>query len=137
LLGALIALIALGASPLVAQAPRTFAGACTRADELDLQTVHPAPDSAPVFVGPAPRTPRFALRDGYRGRVLVAVIVDSLGRAEHEGAAIVGATDQGLRDWACDFVRQMRFAPARHAGGTVRAQAVVPFEFSARVVRRR
>lgn len=125
------------ASPLLAQAPASLAGSCAPAAELDLESVAPAPDSLPVFVGPAPRMPRFALRDGYRGRVVVAVIVDTLGRGELAGATIISASDQGLRDWACDFVRQLQFTPARHEGRAVRAQAVVPFEFSARVVRRR
>ena len=125
------------ASPLLAQAPRSFAGSCAPTTELDLQSVASAPDSLPVFLGPAPRTPRFALHDGYRGRVVIAVVVDTLGSAERAGATIITASDQGLRDWACDFVRQLRFAPARVAGRAVRAQAVVPFEFSARVVRRR
>jgi hypothetical protein len=128
---------ALAASPLLAQAPPTFAGSCAQASDLDLQSVVPTPDLLPVFLGPAPRTPKFALHDGYRGRVVLAVIVDTLGRAEHAGATIVNATDQGLHDWACDFVRQLHFTPAQHDGRVVRAQAVLPFEFSARVVRRR
>lgn len=132
LVGLVLALLTSGR--LAGQAP--LVGSCRAKDAPDLTTVEATPDTPPQLTSPGPRTPKFALRDGYRGTVQLAVIVDSAGRAEATGATIIAASDAQMREWACDYVRQLRFSPARLAGRAVRSQVVVPFTFQAFVVRR-
>lgn len=134
--GFIAAVLVIAVESIGAQGGTSLAGSCARDDRPDLETVEGAPEVLPVLQGPGPRTPRFALRDGYRGRVVLAVIVDTLGRAEVSGATVVAVTDAGLREWACGYVRQLRFTPARLGDRPVRAQAVIPFEFSATIMRR-
>ena len=131
---AAMAVALLTSGRLVGQAPLT--GSCRAKDVPDLTTVEASPDTPPQLTSPGPRTPKFALRDGYRGTVQLAVVVDSTGRAESKSATIVAASDAQMREWACDYVRQLRFTPARLDGRAVRTQVVVPFVFQAFVIRR-
>jgi TonB family protein len=102
----------------------------------DLESVVSAPDTMPRLIGPQPHMPRFALQDGYRGRVVVATVVDTSGRAERGTVTIVESTDPRLSEWACDFAQQLRFVPATVGKRRVRAQGVIPYSFSATVHRR-
>lgn len=114
----------------------SFAGSCEKGPPPDLTSVEGAPDTPPRLISEGPRTPKFALKHGYRGTVQIAVIVDTAGRAEAHGATIVAASDGAMREWACDYSRRLRFTPARHGERVVRTQVVVPFTFQAFVVRR-
>lgn len=90
-----------------------------------------APDAAPILRSKPPKTPRFALQDFYRGRVVVAFVVDTRGRVERETAVILESTDPRLSAWACENVSLLRFQPAVLAGKPVRAQTALPFQFTA------
>ena len=112
-------------------------GDCPRRDPApDLTTVVSTPDTPPVLQGKPPKTPRFVLEHGYRGRVLVAFVVDAKGRVEKATAVVVESTDPRLSEWICKQVGSLRFRPAVLAGEPVRAQAAMPFEYSARVIGR-
>lgn len=90
-----------------------------------------APDTSPILRSNAPKTPRFALQDFYRGRVVVAFVVDSRGRVERETAVILESTDPRLSAWAYENVSLLRFQPAVLDGKPVRAQTALPFQFTA------
>lgn len=124
-----------GLAPMAGAQPRDLAGPCRTDAPIDLSTVEGTPDVAPRMVSAPPKPPRFTLRAGYRGAVQLAVVVDSTGRVERETATILAATSRELRGWACGFVGGLRFAPATLANRPVRAQAVIPFLFSADVHR--
>lgn len=97
----------------------------------DLSTVSGAPDTAPILRGKHPKTPRFALQDFYRGRVVVAFVVDTRGRVERATAVVLESTDPRLSAWACENVPLLRFQPAVLSGKPVRAQTALPFQFTA------
>lgn len=114
-------------------------GMCRDADSTtapDLSHVVSAPAEPPrLLVGP-PRFPDEVRRHGYRGQVVLALVVDTLGVPVPATAAIMSSTDPVLSRWACAAARVLRFTPARHDGGPVAAQAVQPFSYTAQVIRR-
>lgn len=110
---------------------RDLSGPCTPMAHLDLTSVEGTPDTPPQLTSERPMPPKFTLRDGYRGAVQLAVVVDSTGRVELETATILAASSPELRGWACGFAAGLRFSPAMRANRPVRAQAVIPFLFSA------
>ena len=113
-------------------------GDCSRRGPTpDLTTVVGAPDTAPVLQGRPPKTPRFALRDFYRGRVVVAFVVDARGRVERSTAVVLESTDPRLSEWVCAQVVTLHFRPAVLGGASVRAQAAMPFQFTTIVPGRR
>ncbi|MCC6929466.1 MAG: energy transducer TonB [Gemmatimonadaceae bacterium] len=131
----LVVILLTGATGVRAQ-EATLVGPCHHAPALDLTTLVSAPDTAPRLLSEPPRTPRFALRDGYRGTVQLAVVIDTAGHPEAGGAVVLAASDAQLRDWACAYASQLRFTPAKVGDRAVRTQAVVPFTFRAVMVRR-
>jgi TonB family protein len=112
---------------------------CPRADSVaapDLSAVVDSPAEPPrLLVGP-PRYPDEVRRDGYQGQVVLAMVVDTLGVPMPGTVAVMRSTDPVLSRWACAAARVLRYAPARHEGRPVPAQAVQPFAYSARVNRR-
>ena len=112
-------------------APAFLTGDCPRRGPApDLTTVIGAPDAAPILRSKSPKTPRFALQDFYRGRVVVAFVVDTRGRVERGTAVVLESSDPRLSAWACDNVPMLRFQPAVLAGAPVRAQTALPFQFT-------
>jgi TonB family protein len=102
----------------------------------DLSAVVDGPAEPPRLLVDPPRYPDEVRRDGYRGQVVLALVVDTLGVPMPGTAAVMSSTDPVLSRWACATARVLRFAPARHQGRPVAAQAVQPFAYSARVTRR-
>ncbi len=71
-----------------------------------------------------------SLRDrGVEGRVVVQVVVDSMGQAEPGTATVLQSTHTGFNQAAIDFVNAARFRPARSHGRTVPAMVTVPIDF--------
>lgn len=123
-----------------AQSAEFRTGMCQNADSAtapDLSAVVEAPAVPPRLLGGPPKYPTELHRDGYRGEVVLALVVDTLGVPVPGTAAVMSSTDPVLTRWACAAARVLRYAPARHEGRPVAAQVVQPFAYSARVVRRR
>jgi TonB family protein len=123
-----------------ASAPGFRTGFCVTPDTtsgtLDpaLSAVVSTPERAPVALpSPIPPYPDEVRRDGYRGSVVLAFVVDTLGRPVPTTAEVLESTDAALSRWACGAVRRLRYAPAQHEGRPVFAQAMQPFFYSARV----
>jgi len=134
----------LGLAPAVVRAQATAAdfrtGFCIAPDTSG--TLHPAlaamvsePAQPPQWLpaSPLPAFPDEVRRDGYQGLVVMAFVVDTLGRVVPETAEVVRSTDPVLSRWGCRVVATLRFAPARHEGRPVFAQAMQPFTYSAKV----
>lgn len=87
-------------------------------------------DQAPRVISTVlPIYPEIARRRGITGQVMLQIIVDRLGRVEHE-VTIVEALPM-LDEAAIDAVRQWRFFPARARDGrTVRAKVRIPIRFT-------
>jgi TonB family protein len=143
---ALLAVVALVVPAAGAQAqastPEFRTGFCVPPDTtrgtLDpaLSAVVSTPQRAPVALpSPIPAYPDEVRRDGYRGSVVLAFVVDTLGRPVATTADVLESTDAALSRWACGAVKRLRYAPAQHEGRPVFAQAVQPFFYSARVKR--
>ena len=64
------------------------------------------------------------------GRVVVEVVVDTLGRAEPGSVAIVASSNQGFDPPARDYVRHALFRPARVHGRAVRVLVRLPIDFA-------
>jgi outer membrane biosynthesis protein TonB len=128
------------ASPAAAQSSERqgLTGDCARHGAApDLATVVASPDTLSRLVSPRQRTPKFVLRDGYRGHVLVAFVVDTSGRPERNTTAIVESTDPALTAWACQIAPSLRFTASWADGHRVRSQVAIPFDFAANVIDRR
>jgi len=142
LLGAVVALAsAATVQPAAAQNDQGEfrTGTCPQADSaavLDLSAVVSSPAEAPRLLVDPPRYPNELRRDGYRGQVVLAMVVDTLGTPMPGTATVMSSTDPVLSRWACAAARVLRFAPARHEGRPVVAQVVQPFVYSAKVNRR-
>jgi outer membrane biosynthesis protein TonB len=141
---AIAAALLLGLAPAVARAQATApgfrTGFCVAPDTSG--TLHPAlaamvsEPAEPPQLRPGSTMPAFpdeVHRDGYQGLVVLAFVVDTLGRVVPETAEVVRSTDPALSRWGCRVVGTLRFAPARHEGRPVFAQAMQPFTYSAKV----
>jgi len=97
----------------------------------------------PVYLsGPSPEYPVAMRRKGIEGRVVLKMIVDTLGRVDAKSVRVVSATDAGFIDAAIAAALEMRFRPARlkapprFAGKAVRMLVNVPLDFHLRWRRR-
>ena len=89
------------------------------------------PEDPPVVLaGRAPEYPEPLRRSGIPGRVLVEVIVDTLGRAEPSSVAIVASSNQGFDTPALDYVLHALFRPARVRGRAERVLVRLPIDFA-------
>jgi protein TonB len=97
----------------------------------------------PVYVsGPSLAYPAAMRRKGIEGRVVIKLIVDTLGRADAKSIRVVSATDAGFIDAAIAAALEMKFRPARmkapprFAGRAVRMLVNVPVDFHLRSTHR-
>ena len=100
----------------------------TTALPADLVEVRPELLSAPV-----PVYPEVLRRLGVTGRVMVDVVVDTLGRVEPQSLRVVSAPHPGLVEPVRQALDRALFRPARIHGRAVRVLVRIPFEF--RIVR--
>jgi len=87
-----------------------------------------------VLAGPPPAYPELLRAAGMEGRVVLEVVIDTLGRAE-PGARVVESANRGFDGAALAYVRGARFRPGRVRGRPVRVLIRVPIEFTLRGVR--
>ncbi len=111
----------LAAAPLLAQQP-------VRADSTyneSVVAVRPERLSSPPVVYPD------SLRQAHvSGRVVVRVIIDTLGRAERASATVVSSTNHGFDAAALAVVLGSHFSAGRIADRPVRTRVMVPINFS-------
>lgn len=100
-----------------------------------------AAPAAPVFAptpprfdaaylnNPAPAYPPLARRMGEQGRVLLRVLVSTVGAADRIELK-QGSGSPRLDDAALEAVRRWRFVPARQGGEAVAAWVLVPISFN-------
>jgi protein TonB len=87
-----------------------------------------------LLAGPPPAYPELLRGAGIEGRVVLQVVIDTLGRAER-GAGVMESSNRGFDGAALAFVRGARFRPGRVRGRAVRVLIRVPIEFTLRGVR--
>ena len=97
-------------------------------------------DSAPVawlsveeppalLAGPPPVYPDMLRAAGIPGRVVLQVVVDTLGRAER-AVTVVESSNRGFDAAALAYVRAARFRPGRVRGRAVRVLVRLPIDFT-------
>jgi len=83
-----------------------------------------------VLAGPPPAYPEPLWVAGIQGRVVVQVVIDTLGRAE-QGAGVVESSNRGFDAAALAYVRGALFRPGRVVGGrAVRVLIRPPIDFT-------
>ncbi len=88
-------------------------------------------DERPMLLaGPTPRYPEALRRAGVAGRVVLEVVVDTLGRVEPRSVSIVASPDPGFAAPARDYVLRALFRPAREHGRPVRVLVRLPIDFA-------
>ena len=93
-----------------------------------------AVERVPRILGSAP-PPRYpvALREsGVAGRVLVRFVIDTLGRAELDGAVVTETTHTLFSDAVKNVLGLYRFSPGSIGGRKVRTMVQLPFTFTLR-----
>lgn len=79
---------------------------------------------------PPSRYPEILRQAGIEGRVLVEVVIDTLGRAERGSIRILSSTHQLFDAPARETVANSVYRPGRIAGRAVRVRVQVPLNFS-------
>ncbi|CAN5398967.1 hypothetical protein BH09GEM1_BH09GEM1_28030 [soil metagenome] len=80
--------------------------------------------------------PMFPMRlrstDGYSGRIVLSMVVDTLGRVQPASVSVEESTDPRLSSWGCIVALTLRFAPALVAGRPVSAltEQALSYNFS-------
>lgn len=111
----------LAAAPLAAQQPV----AVDSIYDESMVSVRPERISSPPAAYPD------SLRQaGISGRVVVRVIIDTLGRAERDSTTIVSSTNHGFDQAALAVVLGSRYSPGRIANRPVRTRVSIPINFS-------
>ena len=92
-------------------------------------------DEAPALLaGPSPPYPELLRAAGIEGRVVLQVVIDTLGRAE-PAARVFESSNPGFDGAALAYVRGARFRPGRVGGRAVRVLIRLPIAFTLRGVR--
>ncbi|MEK6768919.1 MAG: energy transducer TonB [Gemmatimonadota bacterium] len=90
-------------------------------------------EEPPVLLGhPTPRYPELLRQAGIEGRVLVEVVLDTLGRAEPATLRIASPAHPLFDAEASSAVLASRYRPARMGGRPVRVRILVPVTFELR-----
>ena len=90
-------------------------------------------DEQPVLLaGPVPTYPDLLRQAGIQGRVVLAAVVDTLGRIEPRSFTVVSATHPGFVAPAQQALAASVFRPARMRGRAVRVRVHVPIDFRLR-----
>jgi protein TonB len=84
-----------------------------------------------VLAGPPPTYPDLLRAAGIQGRVVLQVVIDTLGRAER-AAAVVESSNRGFDAAALAYVRGALFRPGRVRGRPVRVLIRLPIAFTLR-----
>lgn len=82
-----------------------------------------------VLSGPILTYPELMRQAGIEGRVVVEVVIDSLGRAEPGSLRIVESPQRAFNAPALSYVRRALFRPARVTGRSVRVRVRLPIDF--------
>ena len=82
-----------------------------------------------VLSGPILTYPELMRQAGIEGRVVVEVVIDSLGRAEPGSLRIVESPQRAFEAPALSYVRRALFRPARVTGRSVRVLVRLPIDF--------
>jgi protein TonB len=77
-----------------------------------------------------PRYPEILRQAGVEGRVLIELVIDTLGRAERASMRVTSSTHQLFEGPARDYVASCRFRPGRIQGRAVRVRVHAPVNFS-------
>jgi protein TonB len=90
-------------------------------------------DDPPVLLaGPVPTYPELLRQAGIEGRVVLAAVVDTLGRIERGSLTVVSAAHLGFVAPAQRALSASLFRPARMHGRTVRVRVHAPIDFRLR-----
>jgi len=85
-----------------------------------------------LLSAPPPPYPPLLKRAGIQGRVVLAAIVDTLGRAEPGSIEIVASPNPAFNTPARAWILNVLFRPARIHGQAVRVHVTLPVEYSIR-----
>ena len=84
-----------------------------------------------LLAGPPTVYPELLRAAGIRGRVVLQVVVDTLGRAER-AVTVVESSNRGFDAAALAYVREARFRPGRVRSRAVRVLIRLPIDFTLR-----
>jgi protein TonB len=107
-------------------------GSPVGSDPSALWSVDRVEDAPMLLSAPPPVYPEFLRRAGVEGRVVVAAVVDTLGRAERPSVRVVESAHAGFEGPARDYVLCALFRPARVHGRAVRVLVRIPIDFKLR-----
>ena len=82
-----------------------------------------------LLTGPTLRYPAWLAEQGIEGRVVVQLILDSLGRAEPASVKVIQTPNAGLDQPAMNYVLRARFRPGIVHGRPVRVLLNLPIDF--------
>jgi TonB family protein len=100
-------------------------GAAAPADWLSVE------EPPALLAGAPPAYPDLLRAAGIQGRVVVQVVIDTVGRAER-AAAVVESSNRGFDAAALAYVRGALFRPGRVRGRAVRVLIRIPIDFTLR-----
>jgi hypothetical protein len=122
-----------------AHADSTFlTGSCPTqfADSVKWDNVVTVPDQpARMLPESRPQFPVYLRRDGYDAKVVLGMVIDTLGRVMPGTVSVTASTDPKLSAWVCMIAFELRYAPARVANKPVNALSEQPLSFAATVTR--
>ncbi len=103
------------------------------AEPFNWESVISRPDHAPqVILSTMPSFPMHLRNRGeYSGRIVLAFVVDTLGRVEPATVSVEESTDPRLSSWGCLVALQLRYVPAAVGGHAVSALTEQAFSYSA------
>jgi TonB family protein len=105
--------------------------------QVNWATVSTEPDIAPRLPtnrpvqSTLPRYPSEMYRDGYKGRIVLSMVIDTTGKVVAGTVSIIESTDAVFSKWGCSAASRLKFEPARVKGRPVAVLWSVPFSFSA------
>lgn len=82
-----------------------------------------------ILSGPQLPYPELLRQAGVQGRVVVQLILDTLGRAEPSSVKVIQTPDAGFDQVATNYVLHALFRPARVHGRAVRVLLNIPIDF--------
>ena len=82
-----------------------------------------------LLTGPTLRYPAWLAEQGIEGRVVVQLVLDSLGRAEPASVKVIQTPNAGFDQPAMNYVPRARFRPGIVHGRPVRVLINLPIDF--------
>lgn len=83
-----------------------------------------------LLSAPQPEYPQLLRTAGIEGTVIVQVVIDTMGRAEHNSLKIIRSPNPGFDQPVKNAVQRALFRPARVHGRAVRVLVQIPFNFT-------